>query len=85
MNDCCDFDNNGESHESTAQRSVQGESSKSTHLPEISFISTASKPGPTPTSSISTTKRLDTTAKQIVKVKTTIKKYMEARIYAATV
>ncbi|KAG1470227.1 hypothetical protein G6F56_002806 [Rhizopus delemar] len=66
-NDCYDFDSNVESHESTAQRPVQGESSKPTHLPEISFISTVSKPDPTPTSSSSTTKSLDTTAKQIVK------------------
>ncbi|KAG1470370.1 hypothetical protein G6F56_002722 [Rhizopus delemar] len=41
MNDCYDFDSNGDSHESTAQRPVQDESSKPTHLPEISFISTA--------------------------------------------
>ncbi|KAG1454964.1 hypothetical protein G6F56_007191 [Rhizopus delemar] len=60
MNDCYDFDNNGESN-------------KPTHLHEISFISTASKPDPTPTSSSSTTKSLDATTKQVVTVKTTIK------------
>ncbi|KAG1472966.1 hypothetical protein G6F56_001227 [Rhizopus delemar] len=52
---------------------IQGESSKPTHPPEISFISTASKPDPTPTSSSSTTKSLDATTKQVVTVKTTIK------------
>ncbi|KAG1470698.1 hypothetical protein G6F56_002529 [Rhizopus delemar] len=73
MNGCYDFDSNGESHESTAQRPVQDESSKPTHLSEISFISTASKPDPTPTSSSSTTKSLDAATKQAVTVKTTIK------------
>lgn len=63
MNDCYDFDSNGDSHESTAQRPVQDESSKPTHLPEISFISTACKSDPTLTSPSSTKKSFNATTK----------------------